>query len=264
MLKVITLLNEKGGCGKTTISTHLAVGLAIQGRKVILVDIDPQANATQALGLPPQPLVHDLIVRTMAWKDALRPISREYYALDGASNGGALLCVPGDIESRNIALNISSNAIIRQRFAEMRNAVDYIIVDTAPTPGLINEAIISASDYVILPTKPEEFDAFIGVPNALEHVNNVHQIAAERGHRIAQPLGIIPNMYRAKTASHQYVMQEMKRTHGDLMWEPINLAAAFVEAQLQGQFVYHTDSRAADQMWSIVDRVLQMTEVHHG
>ena len=65
-MKTITLLNEKGGVGKTTLATHLAAGLALKGSRVIMIDTDPQANATSAFALPKQPEFHDLMVRNRA------------------------------------------------------------------------------------------------------------------------------------------------------------------------------------------------------
>ena len=72
-MKIVTLLNEKGGVGKTTLATHLAAGLAIRGKRVILVDADPQGHATIAFGLSKEPGFYDLIVRNAPFQKVLAP-----------------------------------------------------------------------------------------------------------------------------------------------------------------------------------------------
>ena len=79
-MRVITLLNEKGGVGKTTLAIHIAAGLSLRGYTVVLVDADPQGNATTALGLAKEPAVHDLIVRNASWRDSLRTVHPDVYS----------------------------------------------------------------------------------------------------------------------------------------------------------------------------------------
>ena len=78
-MKIITLLNEKGGVGKTTLATHIAAGLAFRGFRVVLVDADPQGHATVALGLPKEPGLYDLLVRDAPFKSVLRFIPAQVY-----------------------------------------------------------------------------------------------------------------------------------------------------------------------------------------
>lgn len=78
-MKIITLLNEKGGVGKTTIATHIAAGLAVRGMRVLLVDADPQGHATVSLGLQKEPGLYDLLVRDATFKSVLRFIPPKAY-----------------------------------------------------------------------------------------------------------------------------------------------------------------------------------------
>ena len=71
-MKTITLLNEKGGVGKTTLAIHIAAGLAIRGKRVVLVDADAQANSTSQLQIAEAPGIHDLLVREAEWNDVLK------------------------------------------------------------------------------------------------------------------------------------------------------------------------------------------------
>lgn len=260
-MKVITLVNEKGGVGKTTLSAHLAAGLAGKGHRVVFVDTDPQANGTVAFGQNPEPRFYDLTVRLAPWRDVLRIVPQEVYAAKPSK--GMLAVVPSNIESRNVESTMKERAIIRQRFAEMQNAVDFIIVDTSPTPSLLHEALLAATDYVVIPTDCEEFSAYHGVPNTILHAGKLHDEALARGVDLARVIGVIPNKYRANTSAHNVTLQNLREEYGDLIWNPINMSIQFAEAQLLGKFVYNLDSesRPAFEMRGIVERVEQAAEV---
>jgi chromosome partitioning protein len=253
-MKVITLLNEKGGVGKTTLSTHIAAGLAIRGLRVVFVDADPQANSTKVFGLPKAPHFHDLIVRGKAWAEALQLVHPDVYGEPHRVPAGQLLVVAGDKESRTIPLNISDPRVVRIRFNELRKHVDYIIVDTPPTPSLLHAAIVAASDFIIAPTDCEAFSALDGLH---ETVQSAGQVYKATGQKTGQVIGIVPNRYNAKTIVHTEVLQHLRKTYGDLVWPEINQATIIARAQLERQFLfgYAPESRATGQMWELIDRI---------
>ena len=114
-MNVITLLNEKGGVGKTTLATHIAAGLAIKGYRVVLIDSDPQGNATSAVGLEKRPNFYDLTVRNDSWRDVLGTVHPDVYGEPHEAPKGQLLAVSGNKESRNIANMIGDNKHIRRQ-----------------------------------------------------------------------------------------------------------------------------------------------------
>lgn len=256
-MKVITLLNEKGGVGKTTLSTHIAAGLALRGRRVVLVDADPQGNATTAVGLDKQPMFYDLCVRNAEWKTALRHIHPQVYSPPNFQTKGSLYVVTSNAETRNIANSIRSNALIRQRFQELSSAVDYIVVDTSPTPSLLHEAITLASDYIVIPTDCEAFSALEGLPDSIAHTSVARDAAAQIGVKVAHLLCIIPNKFRPRTVGHNEILKHLKQQYGDLVWEPLQQAIIFSDAQLVGQFLYGVapESIATRQMMDMIDRL---------
>jgi chromosome partitioning protein len=263
-MKVITLLNEKGGVGKTTLSTHIAAGLALRGRRVVLVDADPQGNATTAVGLDKQPMFYDLCVRNAAWKTVLRPVHPQVYSPPNFQTRGSLYVVTSNAETRNIANSIRSNAVIRARFQELASMVDYIVVDTSPTPSLLHEAITLASDYIIIPTDCEAFSALEGLPDSIAHTEVARQAAAQVGLKVAHLLAIIPNKFRPRTVGHNEVLKHLRQQYGALVWEPLQQAIVFSDAQLVGQFLYGAavDSVATRQMIDTVDRIEREVNAH--
>lgn len=256
-MKTITLLNEKGGVGKTTIATHIATGLALKGYRVIMIDSDPQANATTALALAKQPEFHDLLVRNKSWKDALRLVHPDVYSPPQYQSRGQLFAVPGNIESKNVASTISGRDVIRQRFQQLQSAVDYIIIDTSPTPSRLNEDILLATDYVIIPTDCEAFSALEGLPDSIQHTQNAKNALARIGINGSNLFGIIPNKFRARTALHSDFYTHLQRQYGDIVWEPITIASVIGEVQAAQQFLFAIapDTRAAEQFWSIIERI---------
>lgn len=256
-MNVVTLLNEKGGVGKTTLATHLAAGLALRGYRVVMVDSDPQGNATAALGLDKAPGFYDLCVRDANWRDVLHPIHPDVYSPPDASAAGQLFAVPSNNESRNIANSMRSRAIIRRRFGELDKVMHFIVVDTSPTPSLLNESVLLATDDVLIPTDTEAFSALEGVPDSIAHATATREATLEVGINAANLLGIIPNKFQAKTIGHREVLEHMRREYGELVWEPLKRSVVFSDAQLMQQFLFGFAPRAGvtQQIWNIVHRV---------
>ena len=219
-MKIITLLNEKGGVGKTTLSTHLAAYLALQGKKVILVDADPQAHATVMLGIAKSPGFYDLMVRDDSFQSVLRMVSTEVYEIVGEETKGALYLVPSNVETRNIANSISDAFAIAEKFREVEDFVDVVIFDTSPTPSLLHGAIYIATDAIVYPTKCE-FLSFDGLVESMKHRSQAENHRKRWGLNPIHLLGIIPTMFRGKTLEHTENLAEMKKMFGDAVWKPI-------------------------------------------
>src|SRR5690606_25634542 len=105
-MKVVTLLNEKGGVGKTTVAVHIAAGLAVNGHRVLLVDADPEGHATVMYGLGKEHGVYGLLVRHATYQRLVRPISPELYEVPAQPVRGKLYLLPSNIETRNLADSI--------------------------------------------------------------------------------------------------------------------------------------------------------------
>lgn len=256
-MKTVVFLNEKGGCGKTTTATHIAAGLSLRGNRVLLVDTDPQAHTTIAVGLQKRPHFHDLAAREAPWRDVVQMVHPDVYSPKNEQAKGALYCVAGNHESFTTAAHLPRQSIIRERFAEMDGRIDYIIVDTSPTPSTLHEAIAVASDYILIPTECEYFSALDGLPNSKMHVDRVHAAGAKRGFDVAKVIGILPNKYDARSVLHVEVLADLQAEYGDLVWEPLPFSKTVGQAQMKNQFLYAMYPRHAitRKIWDVVNRL---------
>src|SRR5690349_6791367 len=145
-MKVISLINEKGGVGKTTLAAHIAAGLAIRRYRVVLADAAPQGHATLSLGLRKERGLYDLVGRDAPFKDVLRLVPPDVYGIPGAAHKGELYVIPSNAETRNIANTISDPFTADDRLTELEDLIDIVVFDTSPTPSLLHGAIYLATD----------------------------------------------------------------------------------------------------------------------
>lgn len=257
-MKIITLLNEKGGVGKTTLATHIAAGLAIRGYRVVLADADAQGHATISLGLAKEPGLYNLLVRDTPFQDVLRHVPPEWYqpADDAVNNGGELFLVPSNIETRSIATQISDAFTVLNRFSQLHGDIDVVIFDTSPTPSLLHGSIYLATDAIIYPTKCE-YLSFDGLDFSLLHRQRMEPARNQWGLSPISILGIVPMMYRANTVLHQENLSDLRRQFGDVVWPEIAMRTGWAEASNISQLVYTfaPTSEAANEAWQLVDRV---------
>lgn len=260
---VITLINEKGGVGKTTLAIHIAAGLAARGSRVVIIDGDPQGHATIRNGVKKAPALYDLLVRDGEWKNAVRAVAPERFVIPGKSPG-KLWVVPSNVETRNIASSISDADALALRLDELKDMVDIVIIDTSPTPSLLHGAFYTATDKIIYPTKLS-FTSFDGLVESIHRRMAADEARQKRwGLPPIQVAGIVPVEYRASTVEQQRNLEELKKQFGDLVWRPIPQRTIWTESESAALPVYALDphSEAALDVWELVDRIQEVLSVH--
>lgn len=263
-MKVITLANEKGGVGKTTIATTIAAGLALRGQRVVLIDADGQANATYMLGLKPQPAFYDLLVRDGTWRDLLKVVRPESYAPVGMSGReiekGLLAVLPGNGETQLIQNRIDDAFLLDDRLRELETHVDVVIFDTSPTPSLLHGVIYLATDALIYVTQCETLSVrgLIATLGNLEGFRRQRMNARQRGIQVA---GIVPNRYRKNTVEHDGNLADLRKHYGESVWQPVADRIVWAEASKARRPVFAHDphSAAAKDAWTLVEQVLGVT-----
>ncbi|TVR22813.1 MAG: ParA family protein [Anaerolineaceae bacterium] len=257
-MKVISLLNEKGGVGKTTIAMHLAAGLAVRGYRTLLIDADAQANATAGLGLPEAPGFYDLLVRQANWNDLLRVLPAEMYEPPDTPAKGLLAMLPGNGETQLIAQKIDDAYAIYDRLAELEDSIDVVVFDTSPTPSLLHGAIYLATDAILYPTLCETF-SLQGLMKTMKHHESFAENRKAQTGRMIHTLGIVPTMYRAKTVEHSENLNELRGRFGNQVWDPLSLRITWSEANTLRRPVFSVapNSQAAHEAWGAVDRAIR-------
>lgn len=259
-MKVLTLLNEKGGVGKTTHSVHLAAGAARRNLRVLLIDADTQGHVARLLGMEKTSGLVNLTTRNAAWRQVLREPEFARWCGSGYAAGtiGALFVLPGDIETRMLPMRIDNPLALRERLHELEGWIDLVVIDTSPTPTLYQSIITLASDLILYPTLCE-FLSEDGLVESMKHMRQQDEVRAGYGLPPLKMIGVLPNLYR-DTNSHRFGLESLEQFFGDtLVWKPVQLRTVWADAARAQQtlYAYAPKHEATGELDALVDRLLE-------
>ena len=203
---VYAFANQKGGVGKTTTTVNLAAYLAAEGKRVLLVDADSQANATSSLGVDKhreEPALYDVLLSDADVSEAILTIDRPIF-------GGRLDLLPSSVELAGAEVELAGEEQgereyrLRGLLQPLKAHYDYILVDCPPSLGLLTLNALAAADAVIIPLQCE----YLALEGLLQLTNTISLVlkGLNRGLRI---LGIAMTMYDSRTNLSAQVVQEV-------------------------------------------------------
>jgi len=248
--KTLVIINQKGGVGKTTTSINLAAGLALRGKRTLLIDLDPQAHSTIGLGIEPESFqfsISDVLAKKIGIKDVILPTRTEN-----------LFMAPSHIRLDKVEQQLTPE-LFRETFlhkAIQNLDYDFIVVDCRPTLGTLTINALYASDFIIVPCEMGRYalDGFADLMETIEHVKN-------SGIDKTQFIRILLTKYDSRNKiSNDWVFQQLEPFKTLIFRTFIRRNEALNQSQMAQEpiFTYKPDSSGAEDYRELTNEFLSL------
>jgi len=249
--RIIAIANQKGGVGKTTTSVNLSACLAYLGKKVLLVDIDPQGNASSGVGVNKgevQQCIYDVLIDDINVKETIQETKVENLHIVPAT----ISLAGAEIE---LVSTISREVRLKRALQEVQGLYDYIIIDCPPSLGLLTINSLTASDAIIIPVQCE-FYALEGLSQLLSTIRLVQK---HLNKNLAID-GVLLTMFDARTNLGIQVIEEVKKYFQDKVYKtiiPRNVRLSEAPSHGEPIIIYDPKSRGAEVYLDLAKEVIR-------
>jgi chromosome partitioning protein len=240
MRKVIAIVNQKGGTGKTTTTVNLAYALAAAGHKTLCIDVDPQASLTFYMGHDERRL--EQAKATLYWAlNSDQPLAEFVVGDNPALIPSSITLAKADVE---LVSEPGATWVLKEKLDALKGEYDLVLIDCPPTLTLLTVNALAAADTVLIPVKTDLLST-LGVPQLLDTVGKIQR----RANPNLVILGIVPTLFNARFAHDAEVLAELTTTFGRQfrLFSPVNRSTSFDRAAGSGQptVVVEPDSAGA-------------------
>ena len=215
-MRVIAVINYKGGTGKTCLTVNLGHGLALAGKKVLIIDTDPQGSVFSHLGLTNSNTLYDVLMGTETWSDCVVN-AREN--LDVIGSNHRLYTA-----EMKMAKHKSKEFYLSNRLTSL-SGYDYVLLDCAPTINLINQNVLLFSDEIMIPVSMD-YLSLVGVKQLLQNMKVLRKIFDKE----LQVSMVVPTFYDLRNKKTKSIMDSLNRVFPNRISSPIRVSVAFSEA----------------------------------
>ncbi|MEX0886181.1 MAG: AAA family ATPase [Phycisphaeraceae bacterium] len=235
-MRSIAIINQKGGCGKTTVSINLAASLAAKGQRTLLLDMDPQAHCALGLAVPETQIEHSITDLLRRGLDGSLSISEVTWQI--ARN---LDLVPSTMALAGLEQQLSTASDRDRRLAQVLSPVqddyDFCVIDCPPAIGLLTFNALRAADEVLIPVET----GYYAMQGSIRQEQTINMLARRAGHEVR--FKVLATMYDVRTKLAREILGELRRQFGDkLLPVLINFSSKLKEAASFGQPITEYDA----------------------